>query len=209
VQVDVGEEQVHAVEGDVVRDPDVADVSAWPGSPDGLHHRLLRANGLDHRVRTQPVGELLDRSRTGVATLADDVGGTKLARELLARLVPAHRDDPFGSELLGGHDTQQADRAVADHDDGLARTDRGGHGGEPAGSQDVGGGKEIGDHLVVRYLGGGHEGAVGEGDAHPLSLCAVRCAGLAGHTQEDCWPARQISQVLSEATKEPTTNWPV
>src|SRR5438105_1856914 len=49
VQVDVGEEQLVAGEVHVVTDADVADVPAGPGGADGLHHRLLGADGFDHR----------------------------------------------------------------------------------------------------------------------------------------------------------------
>ena len=58
-----------------------------------------------------------------VAAFGDDVGGAVLQGELLPGLVPAHRDDPFGAELLGGQDAEEPDRAVADHGDGLARAD--------------------------------------------------------------------------------------
>jgi hypothetical protein len=51
MEVDVGEEQFDAVQGDVVGDADIADVSAGSGGVDGLHHRFLRADCLDHRVR--------------------------------------------------------------------------------------------------------------------------------------------------------------
>src|SRR5207244_6663693 len=53
VQVDVGEEQLLAGELDVMSDADVADVTAWPGGADGLHHRFLRADRLGHRVRAE------------------------------------------------------------------------------------------------------------------------------------------------------------
>ena len=83
----------------VVGDPDVADVAAGAGGVDGLHHRLLGADRLDHRVRAQPVGQILDRRHAVVAAFGDDVGGAELQRQLLPRLVPAHRDDPFRAEL--------------------------------------------------------------------------------------------------------------
>ena len=45
--------------------------------------------------------------------------------------MAAHRDDPFGAELLRGEDAEQADRAVTDDHDGLARPRLRGHRGEP------------------------------------------------------------------------------
>src|SRR6266571_2659032 len=60
VQVDVGEEQLLSGELDVVSDADVADVPARPGGANGLHHRLLGADCLDHRVCTEPTREFLD-----------------------------------------------------------------------------------------------------------------------------------------------------
>lgn len=60
----------------------VADVAAGPSCADGLHHRLLRADGLDDGVGAEPVGELLDPCDTFVAALDNDVGGAKVAGEL-------------------------------------------------------------------------------------------------------------------------------
>lgn len=82
-------------------DADVADVPTGPGCVSRLHHRLLRADCFDHRVRAQPAGEVLDRRDAGLAALGDDVGGAELEREFLPWLVSAHRDDPFGAEMLG------------------------------------------------------------------------------------------------------------
>jgi hypothetical protein len=52
-----------------VGEPDVADVPAGAGGPDGLHHRLLGADRLDHGVRAQAVSEDLDAGDTLVAAL--------------------------------------------------------------------------------------------------------------------------------------------
>jgi hypothetical protein len=57
VQVDVAVEQFLAGQGDVVGD---ADVAAGSGGADGLHHRFLRADGLDDAVRAGAVGKVLD-----------------------------------------------------------------------------------------------------------------------------------------------------
>src|SRR5207244_4434832 len=119
VQVDGGEEQLVAGEVHVVTDADEADVAAGPGGADGLHHRLLSADGFDHGVGAKAVGEVLDPGDAVVAALGDDVGGTELPGELLARGVAAHRDDPLGAELLCCHHAKQPNRAVADDGDGL------------------------------------------------------------------------------------------
>ena len=89
------------------------------------------------------------RSHALVAAFGDDVGGAELQRELLARSVTAHRDDPFGAELLGGQHAEQADRAVAHHGHRLAGADLGGDGAEPAGAEDVGGGQQARDQIGV------------------------------------------------------------
>ena len=66
-----------------VGDADVADVAAGPGGADGLHHRLLGADGLDDGVRAEAVGEVLDAGDALVAAFLDDVGGAELEGELL------------------------------------------------------------------------------------------------------------------------------
>src|SRR5712691_12704319 len=92
--VHFGVEKLLAGQLDAVSPADVADVPAGAGGADGLHHRLLGADGLDDRVRAEPAGELLDLRHALIAALGDDVGRAELAGELLAGLVPAHRDDP-------------------------------------------------------------------------------------------------------------------
>src|SRR3954452_15175284 len=134
VQVHAGEEKIRAGQGDVVRPPDEADVAAGAGGVDGLQHRLLRADRLDRRMRTQPAGELLDMGYALVAALRHDVGGSEAEGQLLPGLVPAHRDDPLGAQLPRGEDAEQADGAVADDGDRRARAGRRGNGGEPPGA---------------------------------------------------------------------------
>lgn len=75
--------------------------------------------------------------------------------------------------MPGGEDAGEADRAVADHDDGAAGTDVGAHGGVPAGAHHVREGQQAGEQVVVGLLGGGDEGAVGVLDADQLGLAAV------------------------------------
>jgi len=88
-------------------------------------------------MRADPVRQVLDPGHSLVAAFGDDVGRAEVEGELLAGFVPAHRDDPFGAELLGGEHAEQPDGAVIDDRDGLARPGLGGHGGEPAGARHV------------------------------------------------------------------------
>ena len=76
-------------------DPDEADVPALASGADGLHHRLLGAHCLDHRVGAKPVGEFLDLGHALVAALCNDLSRAVLAGQLLPWLVAAHGDDPL------------------------------------------------------------------------------------------------------------------
>jgi len=172
VQVHVGEEQLLPGQLDVMGDADVADMPAWASGADGLHHRLVRADCLDHRVCAEPVGKFLDLRHPVVAALDDDVGGAVLAGELLSWLVAAHCDDPLCAKLLGGQDSEQTDRPVAYDSDGLAWSGLCGHRAEPAGAQHIRGGEEAWDEVMGRKVRGGNQGAVGERDAHSLGLRA-------------------------------------
>ncbi len=58
--MNVGHEDVVTTQRDLVRDTDVAHVPAGTRRSDGLHHRLLGADRLDHRMRAEAVGEVLD-----------------------------------------------------------------------------------------------------------------------------------------------------
>ena len=150
VDVRQAPEQVHAVERDAVGDADEPDVPARAGGVEGLIHRLLRADGLDHGVGAEPVGELLDRRDALLAARFDDVGRAELASQSLARLVAAHGNDPLGAELLGRQHGEQADGAVTDHGHRLARAGLGRHRAEPAGAEHVGRGEEARDEVVGR-----------------------------------------------------------
>src|SRR5690349_24988482 len=76
---------------DLVRDPDIAHVTAGAGSADGLHHRLLVAHRLDDRVSTEAVGELLDlryRSEERRVGKSVDLGGRRIIhKKYLSRNV--------------------------------------------------------------------------------------------------------------------------
>ena len=58
-------------------------MAAEPRGSDRLHHRLLGADRLDHRVRAEPVGEVRDPRDAVVPSLLDDVGRAELQGELL------------------------------------------------------------------------------------------------------------------------------
>src|SRR3712207_7455861 len=62
-----------------------SDVATGAGGADGLHHRLLSAHGLDHRVRAQAVGEFLDLGHALVAASRDDVRSEEHTSELQSR----------------------------------------------------------------------------------------------------------------------------
>ena len=136
----------------------------------------------------------------------DDVGRAELARELLPRLVTAHRDDPLRAHLLRREHAEQADRAVADDDDGRARLDVRRVGGEPAGAHHVGQREQARDQVVRRHVGRRDERAVGERDAQAWRLRADDRRSRADRRSGS--RARQCGQVLSEAKNEPMTNWP-
>ena len=130
-----------------------------------------------------PVSSLIAADAV-VAAFGDDVGGAELQRQLLPRLVPAHRDDPLGAQLPGGQHGEQADRAVTDHGDGLAGLHVGGDGAEPAGAEHVGGGQQAGDQVIGGHLGSGDQGAVGERDPGQFGLGADRARWARGGRSE-------------------------
>ena len=61
-EADVAEEHLPHRQLDPVRDADVADQPAGPGGPQRLEHGLAGADALQHGVRADAVGELLDRA---------------------------------------------------------------------------------------------------------------------------------------------------
>lgn len=61
---------------------------------------------------TESVGQIHDAGHALVTALGHDVGRAELARELLPRLVAAHRDDPLGTHLLGGEHAEQTGRTL-------------------------------------------------------------------------------------------------
>ena len=88
-------------------------------------------------MRAEAVGQLLDSGHAFGTAFGDDVGGAELAGELLAGLVATQGDDLLRAELLGREDPEQADRAVPDDSDSLARSGRGGDGAKPTSAEHV------------------------------------------------------------------------
>jgi hypothetical protein len=132
VHVSQAPEQLLAGHFDTVTHAHEADVPAGARGADGLHHRLLRADRLDHRMGAEPVCQLPNRGYPVLAALCDDVGRALIAGQSLAWLVAADRDDPLRTELLRGQDGVKPDGAVTHHGNGLPRAGLGGNSGEPA-----------------------------------------------------------------------------
>src|SRR3954451_20116088 len=109
----------------VVRHADATDAAAGTRDLDRGQRRRLGANALEDAVGTGAAGELADALDRLVAALRDDVGGPELAGKVGAVPVAAHDDDLLGAQALGGDDSAQADRAVTDDSDRVARLDAG------------------------------------------------------------------------------------
>src|SRR5207247_6073855 len=136
MQMNVRIEKLFTVELDSVRHADVAHVATRPRGTHLLHHRLLGADALQHRVGANSIGQLIDAGPSFVTALGDDVGRAELAGEFLPRLVTAHGDDPLSTHLLRGKHTKEPDRAVTYDRDCHARLYVGCGGGKPAGAHD-------------------------------------------------------------------------
>ena len=113
----VGVKQLRAVEFHAVWHADVADRSTRSRGVDRLHHRLLRADTLEHRIRADALGQLLDALDAFVAALGHNVGRAKFARQRLPRVVATHRDDPFGTHLFRRQHAEQANSSITHDDD--------------------------------------------------------------------------------------------
>ena len=129
-----------------------------------------------------PLVSCLDPRDAGVAALGDDVGRAEFEREILPRLVAAHRDDPPGAHLLRGEHAHEPDRAVAHDDDRRAGLHARGVGRIPAGAEHVRSGEQARDQIVRRQFRRRDQRAVGERHArqrrlragHELALLARR-----------------------------------
>src|SRR6266849_10707768 len=181
VEMDVGKEQLLAVEFDPVRDADIADGPTRPCGTDRLHHRLLRADTFQHRISTDSMSQLLDTCYALLTALGHDVGRAELAGEFLPRLMTAHRDDPFCPHPPGGEHSEETDRAVTDDRDRRAWLHVRCVGGKPTGAHDIGKRQQARDQVFRRNLGGGHQGTVRKRDAeHTCLRSADKLAVLTG-----------------------------
>jgi hypothetical protein len=99
---------------------DAADRAAWASDADGREHRLLEADGLEHGVDAEAVGELAHAFDRLVAALADDVGRAELSRQRDPGGVAAKDDDLLRAEAPGGDHPAKADSAVTDDGDCLS-----------------------------------------------------------------------------------------
>src|SRR5271166_4861398 len=217
---DLREEQRLSIQLDAVRHADVADHGAGTRALDGLRHRLIGANALQHGIRTDVPGELLDPGHTLIATLGDNVGRAELEGEVLPCLMAAHRDDPPGAHLLCRENTHQSDGAITHdrncraglHTPGIRRV--------PAGSEHVACRKQARDQVVIGQLGRCDQRSVGERHArqrrlragHEFALLTGRLetepamrAGVVGNAEgandELAWPNRghRAADLLDDA----------
>ena len=133
-----------------MRHADIADHRAGPRALQRLRHRLLGADAFEHGIRADIAGQLLDPGDARIAALGDDVGRAIFEREVLARLVAAHGDDPPGLHLFRREHAHEADRAVADDDDRRAGLHARRVGGVPAGAEHVGRRQQARDQIVRR-----------------------------------------------------------
>ena len=76
----------------------------------------------------------------------------------------------LAAHMLGRKHTKESDRAVTDNHDGIARLHISCMGGEPAGAHNVGERQQTRHHIIRRYIGGSHQGAIGKRDAQQWSL---------------------------------------
>ena len=126
------------------------------------------------QLGAEPAGEFLHLCHARVAAFGDDVGRAELVSELLAGLVPAHRDDPLGAQLPGREHGEQADRAVTDDRDRLTGSGLGGDGSEPAGAEHIGGRQQARNQVLLRRAGGRDQRAVRQRHPQVLGLSPAR-----------------------------------
>jgi hypothetical protein len=124
-------------------------------------------------MRAQAAGKFLDLLHAFVAAFLHDVRGTELAGKSLPVGVAGHGDDTLSAHVLGCQDAQESHGAITHHRNSLAGSHFRGLGGEPARAQHIGGREQRGDLVSVGDARGGHQGAVGQGNAHVLRLRAT------------------------------------
>src|SRR5438445_2407952 len=136
--MDMRVEQFFATEFDSVGNADVANRAARSSAANRLHHGFLRADTFQHGVNADALGQILDEGHTLVAALGHDVGRAKLTGYFLPRRVTAHDNDSLRTHLLRREHSQEADCAITDDGDRLARFDLGGDGSKPASAENIG-----------------------------------------------------------------------
>src|SRR5271156_4820822 len=102
-----------------------ADGSAWTTDLDGRFHGLTQSDTFQYRVSTVPAGELAHALYGIRPTFAHHVGRTKLAGESDSCWMAPQEDDALRFEALRRDHATEADRPIAHHGNGLARTDPG------------------------------------------------------------------------------------
>ena len=157
---------------DVVGDAHVSDVPARSRSPDGLHHGLLGADGLDDRVCAETAGSALDPGDALVArssTMSVAPNSRARAWRSAWRLIAMIRSAPscLAARTPRSPTAPSPTTATVFRGAGL-----GSNGGEPAGAEHVGGGQQAGDQVVIGHARGGDQGPVGVRDARSLGLGA-------------------------------------
>ena len=133
---------------------------------EGLLPGFGPADGVDHHVDAEAVGEVLDGLDDVEFAGVDGVGGAELAGPVQFRVVGVDRDDPLGADQRGPRDRGIAHAAAADHRDGVVAVDRAGvdrgtqPGHHPAAQQP--GDRRIGLGVDLGALARGHQRLVGE-----------------------------------------------
>ena len=166
-----------------------ADVAAVAYATESLVEGLLGADSLRHAVCAHAVGELHDLGDALFAALLHDVGCAEFLGERLTFGVAGHDDDLLRAELLSADNCTQADRAVADDDNGLAGACLRCVCCVPAGAEHVGCRHEVRDLLCGGCCWGLDEGAVGERHAGVLCLGAVGAHTDEGIARGNCLQA--------------------
>src|SRR5207253_390075 len=96
-----------------------------------------RAYALEDRVRALSFRELSHMLDSIRPALTDDVRGPERARKLDPSPMASQEDDPLGAEAIRGDHTAEANGAVTDYRDGLARCNACHDRGMVAGAHDV------------------------------------------------------------------------
>ena len=113
-----------------------------------------------------------------------------------AVLMASEHDDLLGAEALGGDDTAEADRAIANNGGGVARCDARRTRGVMAGAHHIRKRQQRRHQRLVHIDRQPDEGAVGLRDADRLALPAVEVAAPPAAVQ-----ARRLQAFMAEDTR--------